>query len=107
MAIKFALEAGNLFDINQQGLFVKTIINKCIDTYIQQRNDQFLNKNSEPIDKKLEDVVNKIFERCFVDWTYNHAIGIAIEAHWLDIVRKAIVESSNFSDKINYTYQIA
>ena len=37
MAIKFALDSGELFNLNESGLFVKTIINKCIDTYIAQR----------------------------------------------------------------------
>jgi len=103
MAIKFALESGPLFDINQQGLFTKTILNKCVDAYIKQWSE----KGGEPIDKRLEDIVNRLFERCFKDQTYNHAIGIAIESHRLDIVRKAIIESWSFTEKINYTYEIA
>ena len=104
-AIKFALDSGHLFDLNESGLFVKTIVNKCIDLYIEQRND--LSKNAAPIDKGLEDVVNRTFERCFTDKTFNHAIGIAIESRRLDIVKRAIVESGSLSEKLNYTYQIA
>lgn len=86
-AVKFALDSGDLFNLNESGLFVKTIINKCIDFYIEQRNLLAQNKNAAPVEKTLEDVINRVFERCFVDKTYNHAIGIAIESRRLDIVK--------------------
>jgi 26S proteasome regulatory subunit N2 len=45
------------------------------------------------VDTRLEDIVNRMFQRCFDDKKFKQAIGIAIETRRLDIVEKAILTS--------------
>lgn len=55
----------------------------------------------------MENVINKMFDRCFNDQQYNQAIGIALEARRLDKVREAIEKSNDVEDKLSYTFTIA
>ena len=50
-------------------------------------------KEDEPIDPKLEAIVNRMFTRCFDDQEYKQAIGIALETRRNDILQRAILES--------------
>lgn len=40
--------------------------------------------------EKLERVVHLMFERCYADGTYNHALGVALEAREADKVREVL-----------------
>ena len=48
-----------------------------------------------------------MFDRCFKDKAYNQAIGIAIESRRLEIAKRAIIESGDIRQKLNYAYQIS
>lgn len=74
--------------------------------YIQQRVRMSEGDDSIMIDQSLEDIVNKMFERCFADQEWNQAIGLAIESRRLDIVEKAILQSGDVEGKLDYTYKI-
>jgi 26S proteasome regulatory subunit N2 len=52
------------------------------------------NQEGAAIDKRLEDVVQRMFQRCFDDKEYKQAIGIALEALRLDVVETAILKGS-------------
>ena len=43
-AVKYALGAGPLFDIEERTEYVQTLIAKCIDDYIQLRTEAFEDK---------------------------------------------------------------
>ena len=45
------------------------------------------------VDPRLEDIVNRMFQRCFEDKKFKQAIGIAIETRRLDVFEKAILTS--------------
>ena len=69
---------------------------KCIDHYTKVQVDNFQAKDPsevKSIDSRLEDIVNRVFQRCFDDKKFKQAIGIAIETRRLDIFEKAIVTS--------------
>ena len=89
---------------------------KCIDHYTKLRVKQFEEGSSsmeeeeeeeeeggkdegeqetkvEVIDSRLEDIVNRMFERCLADRRYKQAIGIAFETRRVDILQRAIHES--------------
>ncbi|KAI9225133.1 armadillo-type protein [Blastocladiella britannica] len=89
-SLTFALGAGQLFDLTDKSQFVETIIAKCIDKYIALRTQQF--ESSEPvmIDAALEDVVERMFKRCFSDHEFKQAIGIALESRRLDVIQDAV-----------------
>ena len=92
-SLNFALGAEALFDVTQlSSQYVETIIAKCIDSYTAKRQ-----KEEENIDSRLEEIVNRMFERCFDHGQFRQALGIAIETRRLDIFKRAI-ESTDMSD---------
>lgn len=48
---------------------------------------------TKPVDHRLEDIVNRVFQRYFEDKKFKQAIGISIETRRLDIFEKAILSS--------------
>ncbi|ORZ39808.1 armadillo-type protein [Catenaria anguillulae PL171] len=89
-SLTFALGAGPLFDLAAKSQFVETIIAKCIDKYIALRIQQFEGGAVAAIDKALEEVVERMFKRCFADGEFRQAIGIALEARRLDVIQDSI-----------------
>ena len=89
-------------------LILVTTTAKCIDKYIQVKAAQFENaSNAVKMDVRLEDVVQRMFQRCYKEGAYQQvmfatgtqndivthmkqAIGIAIESFRLDIVEECI-----------------
>lgn len=77
-------------------------IARCIDEYINitSNNDQVEahqnraapaeESSLRPIDPRLQDIVERLFRRCFDEGDYKPAIGIAIEARRLDVVEEGI-----------------
>lgn len=89
------------------GRWLIFLIAKCIDEYIAvaTRNDTLehssdhLDKGAasgdfvtgpEQIDPRLQDIVERMFRKCYEEDDYMPAIGIAIEARRLDVVREGI-----------------
>jgi len=70
-ALRLALEAGQKFDLNEKTQYVDKMIHQCIDQYTHKRV-QIYEKHVDnvEIDPKMEDVVNRMFERCFEDNTF-------------------------------------
>jgi len=59
------------------------------------------------VDSRLEDIVNRMFQRCFDDKKFKQAIGIAIETRRLDIVEKAILTSVSLNEiKFLFNFKI-
>lgn len=68
-------------------------------------NFQVLDQSElKPVDSRLEDIVNRMFQRCFDDKKFKQAIGIAIETRRLDIVEKAILTSVKNEFFSNYLF---
>ena len=75
---------------------------KCIDHYTKLQVENFQVKDAselKAVDPRLEDIVNRMFQRCFDDKKFKQAIGIAIETRRLDVFEKAIVTSVRFFAK--------
>ena len=68
---------------------------KCIDHYTVLRMKWFDDTaDSKPeIDPRLENVVNRMFERCFDEHKFQQAAGIALETRRIDLLERAIQES--------------
>ena len=59
-SLDYALGAETLFDVTRSdNQYVETIIAKCIDKYTKERQGDNTN-----IDSKLEEIVNRMFDRC-------------------------------------------
>lgn len=63
-------------------------------------------EGSVKIDKRLEDIVLGMFERCFKDKQFKQALGIAIEARRLDKIEESIVKSDNILGMIHYAQTV-
>lgn len=63
-------------------------------------NDDFENPAEVPlviqrgVQKQLQSVINRLFERCFQQKRYRQVIGIAVEAKNLEILRTAILRAA-------------
>lgn len=125
-ALQYGLGANKLFNVDESSEYVETIIAKCIDHYtklqvenfeLEQQQQAGINEDDESmmkvekpqrkvIDPRLEDIVNRMFARCFEDKKFKQAIGIAIETRRFDVFEKAILTSTNVSETISYAYKI-
>ncbi|KAF9914367.1 proteasome regulatory particle base subunit [Lobosporangium transversale] len=105
-SLNFALGAGNLFDLFLKSEYVDTIVSKCIDKYIALRTQEQQEQSAEPLDPRLKDVVEKMFDRCYQDGEYKQAVGIALESHRLDVVEYSI-KAGGPSNILPYVYELA
>eukprot|EP00301_Raphidiophrys_heterophryoidea_P010428 c1554_g1_i1.p1 GENE.c1554_g1_i1~~c1554_g1_i1.p1 ORF type:complete len:1020 (-),score=254.89 c1554_g1_i1:84-3095(-) len=103
-ALNYALGAGALFDAQQHSEYVDTMVSKAIDVYILQNSKG--GAAATPIDPRLESIVNKMFDRCFASHRYKQALGIALECHRLDMVKRAVSESGNGNDMLAYCFRL-
>ncbi|KIY50568.1 26S proteasome subunit RPN2a [Fistulina hepatica ATCC 64428] len=112
-ALYFALCAGSAFDIDLKsdanripGIdeYAETVISKALDRYIEQRSQP--EAEDAAVDPKLQSIVERIFQRSINDGDYkqahaNPAIGIALDSHRLDIVRR-IYERTDDASLLSY-----
>ncbi|GAA5807641.1 hypothetical protein MFLAVUS_001011 [Mucor flavus] len=101
-SLTFALGAGQSFDLSEGSEYVTTIISKCIDKYINLRTSLDM---SEKIDPRLQDIVERMFQRCAEDCEYEQAIGIALESRRLDIV-KSIIQKGDANKLLTYVLDV-
>eukprot|EP00741_Cyanophora_paradoxa_P005709 tig00000903_g5533.t1 len=107
-ALTYALGAGNLFDVSVKNEYVQTLVAKCIDEYIALRikQQEAAKDAAAPIDARLENIVERMFERCFREGEYKQAIGIALEARRLDKVEAAIKASNDVPALLSYAFDL-
>lgn len=107
-ALTYALGAGRLFDVNDKTEYVETIIAHCIDKYTKLQVEKFQSDGQAniKIDQRMEDIVNRMFQRCFDDKKYKQAIGIALETRRIDIFEKAVKEANNTHEMLTYAFKI-
>lgn len=96
-SLTYALGAGDLFDVNARNEYIDTTIAKAIDFYTQKRKALFVDSSSEPIDPRLEAIVNRMFQRCVDDGQYRQALGLALETRRMDIFEESIMKSDDIA----------
>uniref|UniRef100_T1HX44 26S proteasome non-ATPase regulatory subunit 1/RPN2 N-terminal domain-containing protein n=1 Tax=Rhodnius prolixus TaxID=13249 RepID=T1HX44_RHOPR len=107
-SLTYALGAGHLFDVNSRSEYVDTIIAKCIDHYTTLRIYNLENPDKpEPIDSRLEAIVDRMFQRCLDEGQYRQALGIALETRRMDIFDKAIMQSEDKPSMLLYAFQVS
>ena len=81
---------------------------KCVDKYCALRVQQYERSSDANvvIDPRLEEVVNRMFARCYDNAQYKQALGIALEARRLDVVRHALTASSDLPAALEYALTI-
>uniref|UniRef100_A0A914VJV8 26S proteasome non-ATPase regulatory subunit 1 n=2 Tax=Plectus sambesii TaxID=2011161 RepID=A0A914VJV8_9BILA len=105
-ALKFALAAGNLFDLTprecrteigqQDEQFVNKIIEEALDSYKTAK------RNSEMVDARLDGLVNRIFERNmqrkefrYVRKEFRYVVGLGLDTRRVDMIERAIKASDD------------
>ncbi|RCI03339.1 26S proteasome non-ATPase regulatory subunit 1, partial [Rhizopus stolonifer] len=102
-SLTFALGAGQSFDLSESSEYVTTIISKCIDKYIHLRTS--VEALSETIDPRLQDIVERMFQRCAEDHEYEQAIGIALESRRLDVIQ-SIIQKQGGQELLAYVLEV-
>lgn len=116
-ALKYALGAGELFDVTLTTEYVETLVAKCIDEYIRLRVAQHEQENSRSpvsdeekaaavVDERLLAVVERMFQRCYDDGEYKQALGIAIESRRRDHIKRAICDSGDIAGMLAYCFRL-
>ena len=106
-ALKYALAAGDRFDIEDNSDFVQTLVSKCIDEYVKQSTESSAGEEESKVDDRLTTVVERMFERCYSDGQFKQALGIALESHRMDHVRKAALESGDVAEMLAHCFELA
>ena len=57
---------------------------KCIDSYTKKRTSGDTSVEAS-VDARQEEIVNRMFQRCFNDGQFKQAMGIAIETKRMDM----------------------
>lgn len=73
---------------------------KCIDSYVQKR------ALGEDVDARQEQIVNRMFNRCFSDGQYKQAMGIAIETKRMDMFVESIKKSNDWDGMLSYAFLV-
>jgi 26S proteasome regulatory subunit N2 len=76
---------------------------KVMDEYTRLRIHNAEQKAQEAIPTGLEDIVNRMLERCFEDKEYTQALGLGIETRRLDVMERAIRASNDIPGIIAYS----
>jgi 26S proteasome regulatory subunit N2 len=74
---------------------------KAIDRYISSRVEDPSGSKTK-VDPRLGEIIESIFKRCIDDGEYKQAIGIALEARRLDVI-KYIYEQTKDTSLLTYT----
>ncbi|XP_041981183.1 26S proteasome non-ATPase regulatory subunit 1 [Aricia agestis] len=106
-SLTYALGAGDLFDVNARNEYVDTTIAKAIDFYTQKRKILFVDQTAEPVDPRLEAIVNRMFQRCLEDGQYRQALGLALETRRMDIFEEVIMKSDDIPGMLQYAFTVA
>lgn len=103
-SLKYALGAGSLFDIDQNSEYVQKLLSVALEEYIGKRSTAFDEKTEPNIDPRLEAIVERMFDRCYADGKYEHALGVSVECRRLDMLRKSIVTSEDVAGMLQYAF---
>ena len=110
-ALSSALKSGPYFDITQKNQYIDTLLVRCIDKYISQQRMQesFGGRGDEEdvgVDPEVEEVVERMFHRCFGDRSYSQAVGLALECRRLDKLEETLHHTPNKKALLAYTFSV-
>ncbi|KAL3316532.1 26S proteasome non-ATPase regulatory subunit 1 [Cichlidogyrus casuarinus] len=114
-ALYFALCADDALEMSKQSEYTHTILSKCIDKYTSLRLEENRPSNKDNVErgwsspttyKRMEMLVNRMFEQSLVAKKHKHALGIAIETRRMDIFERAILESDDQEEMMRYAFRV-
>lgn len=105
-ALRLAMAAGTYFDVQCKSQYVETLIATCIDQYIVLRTTATSAMSTIKMDQRMETIVERMFERCYLDGMYSQALGIALESRRLDKVQEIFSKSTDLPNLLSYCFDI-
>ena len=79
-----------------------------LDKYIEIRKHNFFNReNLKPLDKRINAIVENVFNNCLNNNRLYQALGFCVESYDLDRLTKAIESSKDIIKNLNFVYEIA
>ncbi|CAG0923939.1 unnamed protein product, partial [Notodromas monacha] len=60
---------------------------------------------NEPVDPRLEQIVDRMFQRCFDHGQFKQALGIALETRRMDVFEKSILSSDDVLGMLSYAFK--
>ncbi|CAG0919675.1 unnamed protein product [Notodromas monacha] len=61
---------------------------------------------NEPVDPRLEQIVDRMFQRCFDHGQFKQALGIALETRRMDVFEKSILSSDDVLGMLSYAFKV-
>ncbi|KAL4311989.1 hypothetical protein GQ457_01G033050 [Hibiscus cannabinus] len=107
-SLSYALGAGPLFDVSEDSDYVHTLLAKAIDEYASFRSKAAESSDeAAKVDTRLEEIVERMLDKCIMDRKYQQAMGIAIECRRLDKLEEAITRSENVHATLSYCTNVS
>ncbi|CCC70419.1 hypothetical protein NCAS_0E03490 [Naumovozyma castellii] len=93
-AVRYALGAGDSFDINENSQYVETIVSQSIQMYVKLAKKNYEKRGDVPVDldPKLTLIFERMMEKCVLAGEYKLALGIASEGFRLDVIERILQE---------------
>ncbi len=117
-ALRLALESGNgVFDMNSNAsnkAYVDCLVSAAVDAYVGAKKAEHLGESAADKDdnvagaldmEKLQQVVQYMFQKCFEEGNFHHALGVALEAMETEKVQEILMECAARSEE-NALYQL-
>ena len=93
-SVRFALQAGDVFNIEDNTQFAETILAVILDKYTEAR---VLNRSE--VVSALEAIFTRVVSRCLRDREFKQLIGMSLDCRRLDIL-EAVINSSNDPEEV-------
>ncbi|KAK5841047.1 hypothetical protein PVK06_009955 [Gossypium arboreum] len=107
-SLSYALGAGPLFDVSEDSDYVHTLLAKAIDEYASFRSKAAESSDEAvKVDPRLEEIVERMLDKCIMDRKYQQAMGIAVECRRLDKLEEAITKSENVHAILAYCTHVS
>ena len=88
--------------------YVETLLSKCIDEYKLLRNKTEAESEGQPVDPRMENIIEQMFQRCYKDKCFEQAIGVALDTRRLDKVEEvcSVAIAMGHENILGYTFQL-
>lgn len=88
-AVKYALYAGNEFNLEEKSQYMETIVSQCINLYNSLSQQKF-NDSTTKIDPRLTAIFEKMLNKCLKANEVKLSLGVALESYRLDLVESIL-----------------
>ncbi|KAI5965511.1 RPN2 [Candida theae] len=105
-SVRYALYAGDEFNVEEQSQYVETIVSKCINLYNSLSQRKFSDE-SVVIESRLTSIFEKMLQKCLKANEIKLTLGIALESFRLDLVESILKNQISVNEEqglnlINY-----